>query len=881
MSSWHLDTDGLTLELAPRRPAGPLIRGRYLHRLAAAALQIPAAVLILGVLVVPATATVITAAETRAGAVILLACAIVVAAAAVVDRLRRSGWRPGRAAGWASAALLALAATTALLVHPPGTSFGARAVGSGIPAVQSADRASEPALSPETAVEAANYPFREGVSTVGAPGVTSPPGERAAQGPVPPASAVTASSGVPAVEELPIRSEMPARASGTPPDRPTAQSNSTRDQWSPPAAWLAAGVLAAAAVTSLWWPRVMRGRWLLPVSAIVLVVPTELLFAARQRPGLMVWSAVVLCVATGSALLWRRISPSRSELALAAVPAVAAAVAGMGVVAVGLSDAGRQAYAITIVWVLGALGVLLPVAVWAAWGRGRRRWWPWWPLVVPFGISAFVAGLAFRLIFEPPVDAVGGVGGQLVLYAVMLGAAFVWTWFGALFVLLRAAVDGIAADPVRSAYLHERTGARRWLRLLGLLDPVLLILGLVVAVAAARIFDVVLIAVPGPGQYVLNSATVHWWRLTSDPGLGQVGAEAYSLPLAIVVGLGAWLLQSGTIRHRTRWPRPDPRPIPVRLRLRRPRWASGWTGRAAATRMGATVEARLARFTGAGVAAGAGRVVRAVAMRIGAAAVLAARAGGLWLRVGVVALLMLSPLAVLAAVSWFGPDGAALTGPESVWRDDELWQALLQTAWVAGFSTLLTVTAALPPAYYAAALDPDGRRSRLIVVALVVLAVMPAQMYVGRIRAFVDDYGLAGTSMPLILTHAALGLPIAILILRGALLSPPDLPADAGRGPVDASLVLRRVGAAAGPALVAVAVLQLVQVWNDFFVGLLVSGADASPWSLLLWSEARQFHENVAHLAAGALLSAVPPVVLLLATWRRFLVPGLTGGVLR
>jgi alpha-glucoside transport system permease protein len=68
---------------------------------------------------------------------------------------------------------------------------------------------------------------------------------------------------------------------------------------------------------------------------------------------------------------------------------------------------------------------------------------------------------------------------------------------------------------------------------------------------------------------------------------------------------------------------------------------------------------------------------------------------------------------------------------------------------------------------------------------------------------------------------------------------------------------------------------------NDFFVGLQVSGADVSPWSLLLWGEARQLHENLAHLAAGALVSAVPPVVLLLVTWHRWLVPGLTGGVLR
>ncbi|WP_290054616.1 hypothetical protein, partial [Nocardia nova] len=115
-----------------------------------------------------------------------------------------------------------------------------------------------------------------------------------------------------------------------------------------------------------------------------------------------------------------------------------------------------------------------------------------------------------------------------------------------------------------------------------------------------------------------------------------------------------------------------------------------------------------------------------------------------------------------------------------------------------------------------------------------------------------------------------------------ALLAPSDGPAaDALHGLAKPWAVLGRVVSTAWPAVGAVAVLELIQVWNDFFIGLMVSGADVSPWSLLLWGDARQFQENAAHLAAGALLSTIPPVLLLLTTWRRFLVPGLTGGIVR
>ncbi|WP_280452086.1 hypothetical protein [Nocardia cyriacigeorgica] len=101
------------------------------------------------------------------------------------------------------------------------------------------------------------------------------------------------------------------------------------------------------------------------------------------------------------------------------------------------------------------------------------------------------------------------------------------------------------------------------------------------------------------------------------------------------------------------------------------------------------------------------------------------------------------------------------------------------------------------------------------------------------------------------------------------------LPAEDRRAPAPTG------GGGPGGRFAPPAVLEFVQVWNDFFVSLMISGAGVSPWSLLLWGEARHFEENLPQLAAGSLVFAIVPVTLLLATWRRFLVPALTGGVLR
>jgi alpha-glucoside transport system permease protein len=249
--------------------------------------------------------------------------------------------------------------------------------------------------------------------------------------------------------------------------------------------------------------------------------------------------------------------------------------------------------------------------------------------------------------------------------------------------------------------------------------------------------------------------------------------------------------------------------------------------------------------------------------------------------IGAVSVAAVVPLVILAVVALRGPDGWSVAAFTDVWRDRWLLHSVEATFWVALLATIIVVAAAAPLAYRLA-VAPAGWVTRTIVSGLVVLAVLPVQAYLGPLDIFIDDHGLSGTRVPLVLVHAAAGLPIAVLILRGAVAAPPGSPAaDALRGLAAPGTISRRLLDSAGPALGAVAVLEFVQVWNDFIVGLLISGAGASPWSLLLWGEARQFGENAAQLAAGSLIAALLPVALVLSTWRRWIVPGLTGGVLR
>ncbi|MEC3917758.1 hypothetical protein [Nocardia sp. CDC160] len=566
------------------------------------------------------------------------------------------------------------------------------------------------------------------------------------------------------------------------------------------------------------------------LMALLLVVPAlyTIGLGARTNPGLALGCGLQLGGGTLLLVLDRsRDRRERSPLAralliglrvLAAVVAVACLGIGTRQVWRGLPVGSRAAYLHTAGWVVLAV-VLVLLALLLAW-PSRHIPWLWWPFIVPFGVSAFTAGIAFRFILETTT---GGryfdhVATDRLAFEAVLVAAFAWTWLGLLIGLFRAAILAIEADPVRAGELYHGREPFLLFRLWKQVRPVAFIAFLVVSVAAARVFDAVLGAVPRSLQRDVGTATVEWWRLSTACEAASCGdAAAYALQLTVALILAALLSQDRINARRPSGPPP--------------------VGR---LRPGARTRTRLWRAV---------FVIPAVA-------------------------LVLYPIGELVYVAMYGTAGSPGIGVRDLLSDPALRRALLTTAEVAASATVIAVTFALPVAYWLAA-----SRIRMVVPGLVILTVLPAQMYLGSLQQAIGSFGWFGTLVPLIFTHAAAGLPISILVLRGALLAPAYTPAaDALYGLASLRTILGRTLSVVGPAVGAVAVLELIQVWNDFFLGLLISGTGGSPWSLLLWADTRQFSLSSAQLAGEALVSAVVPLALLLVSWRRWLVPGLTGG---
>jgi alpha-glucoside transport system permease protein len=181
-----------------------------------------------------------------------------------------------------------------------------------------------------------------------------------------------------------------------------------------------------------------------------------------------------------------------------------------------------------------------------------------------------------------------------------------------------------------------------------------------------------------------------------------------------------------------------------------------------------------------------------------------------------------------------------------------------------------------------------------IYVGIFALQVVPLQVAVVPLLRFVvsgahlgsitviPKLGLAGTVGAVWLAHACFALPLAVFLMHNFM---SEIPRDlleaaridgAGHGQIFRQIMLPLLR----PALAAFGIFQFLWVWNDLFVGLVMSGSNAaiSPITVkisgLVGSTAGQGGEIV---PAAAFLSIVIPLFVFIAL-QRFFVRGLLAG---
>ncbi|HET8680978.1 MAG TPA: ABC transporter permease subunit, partial [Micromonosporaceae bacterium] len=151
----------------------------------------------------------------------------------------------------------------------------------------------------------------------------------------------------------------------------------------------------------------------------------------------------------------------------------------------------------------------------------------------------------------------------------------------------------------------------------------------------------------------------------------------------------------------------------------------------------------------------------------------------------------------------------------------------------------------------------------------------------GRLYDVVSPLHGYGTAVLLGVVHVGFGLPFVVLVLRNAFGA---VPADRVRRArlrlSEFGVLVRVVAPAARRALVAVAAIEFVLVWNDVVVALLFGGPGFSSVGLGLFGQSRQFVTNANVVAAGAVVISVIPLLVVLGL-QRSIVTGLVPGAER
>jgi alpha-glucoside transport system permease protein len=207
-------------------------------------------------------------------------------------------------------------------------------------------------------------------------------------------------------------------------------------------------------------------------------------------------------------------------------------------------------------------------------------------------------------------------------------------------------------------------------------------------------------------------------------------------------------------------------------------------------------------------------------------------------------------------------------------------------------AALIPIAVAAMAAYALVWIDFRGRD--WIYVAIFALQIVPLQVAVVPLLRFVVNgahigsvtvfpgTGLSGTVGAIWLAHACFALPLAVFLMHNFM---SEIPRDlleaaridgAGHGQIFRMIMLPLLR----PALAAFGIFQFLWVWNDLFVGIVMSGgnSDIAPITVavsLLQGQSSGAGGEV--LPAAAFISIIIPLIVFIAL-QRFFVRGLLAG---
>jgi alpha-glucoside transport system permease protein len=202
--------------------------------------------------------------------------------------------------------------------------------------------------------------------------------------------------------------------------------------------------------------------------------------------------------------------------------------------------------------------------------------------------------------------------------------------------------------------------------------------------------------------------------------------------------------------------------------------------------------------------------------------------------------------------------------------------ALWTTVWIALLGTILPLFIAALAGYAFAWLEFPGRDWLFILV--IALLVVPLQMALIPIFSLYNTLGIFDSVIGIALFHTAFGLPFAIFLLRNFFIGIPKDILESARidGASELRIFFRLILPLGVPALASLAIFQFLWTWNDLLVAL-TFGRETQPITVAIYSQLRQFGQNIDLIATASFVSLIVPLVVFFA-FQRYFVQGLLAG---
>jgi multiple sugar transport system permease protein len=216
-----------------------------------------------------------------------------------------------------------------------------------------------------------------------------------------------------------------------------------------------------------------------------------------------------------------------------------------------------------------------------------------------------------------------------------------------------------------------------------------------------------------------------------------------------------------------------------------------------------------------------------------------------------------------------------------VWDAAPIAQHLKVTLIVASVSTVLTIVAATPAAYYTARNTFAGRRAFMLLV-LITQMFSPIALLIGLYREFLQ-IGLVDSYWALVLTNASFNLAFTIWILNAYFKNiPAELEQAAWMDGCTKLQALRRIVLPlAAPGLVTAVIFCFIAAWNEYVIALtLINTTENQPLTLGVTSFIG-LNETEWQFLFAACLIAIVPVVILFGLIEKYLISGLTAGSIK